>query len=160
MTQKKYLKIFLLSALVFVTLGGFLLHFGIHPIYGERALLVDFVPFIAGLMAIFIVTSLFMIKKLFPFAYLLNGMLVIIGAVCMTAFTLTPKHFPLWPDIISLFSVFCIGKLLFELEMTIPSNLDTPRRKGRFFRYPNMGYWFVHIVTLSVVFSLGHILWM
>ncbi len=160
MTQKMYLKTFLLAALVCIALGGFLLHFGIHPIFGERALLADFVPFVAGLMTIFIVTSLFLIKGMMPFAYLMNGMLVIIGAITMTTYSVTPQHFPLWPDILVLFTVFCIGKLLFEVEMTVEANLVKLRHKGRFFRYPNMGYWFVHLVTLSVVFALGHFLWM
>lgn len=159
MSHKMYLKTFLLVALVCIGLGGFLLHFGIHPIIGERAKIVNFVPFIAGLMTIFIVTSLFILKGLMPFAYLLNGMIVIIGTVTMTAFSITPHHFPLWPDILVLFTVFCIGKLLFETEMITEANIGKPRHKGRFFRYPNMGYWFVHLVTLSVVFSLGHILW-
>jgi cation transport ATPase len=159
MTQKKYLKIFLVSALVFIALGGLMIHYGFHPVSGSRARMVNYVPFIAGLITIFIVTTLFMYKKLIPFAYLMNGMLCIIGIIAMTVYSLTPRHIPLWADIITLLALFCLGKLLFELEMTIPSNLDALRRRGRFLRYPNMGYWVVHLVTLSIVFALGHILW-
>ena len=159
MTQKRYLKVFLLAALFFVGLGGFLIHFGFHPVSGGGSSPVNFVPLAAGVMTVFIVTSLFLIKGFAPFAYLLNGMIVIIGAITMSAYSITPDHFPLWADIMVLFTVFCIGKALFDFELTVITNLDTPRRKGRFFRYPNMGYWLVHAVTLSVVFTLGHFLW-
>ncbi len=160
MTQKSYLKTFLIAALLFLSVGGFMMHYFFHPIMGETAKLVNFVPFIAGLMSIFIVTTLFLIKNLMPYAYLMNGMLAIIGMITMASFTFHGKPYPLLPDILILFSVFCIGKLLFELELTREDNLIKPRHKGRFFRYPNMGYWIVHLVSLSAVFALGHILWM
>ena len=159
MTQRKYLKALLISALICITLGGLMLHLGIHQIFGERARFVNFVPFIAGLISVIIVTAMFLIKKMIPFAYLLNGMLCIIGTVTMAFFSVKGKPYPLIPDIIILFTVFFIGKILFELELTNENTINKPRHKGRFLRYPNLGYWVVHLVSLSVVFSLGHILW-
>ncbi|MFP4081816.1 MAG: hypothetical protein ACLFVG_03550 [Candidatus Aminicenantes bacterium] len=35
---------------------------------------------------------------------------------------------------------------------------DMPHR-GKFFRYPNMGWWWVHLVALSAVYALGHFIW-
>lgn len=159
MTQKSYLKTLLIVVLVCITLGGFLLHFSFHHVFGQGARAVNFVPFIAGLMSVFIVTSLFLIKGMMPFAYLLNGMLAIIGTISMASFSVQGRPLPLIPDIIILFSVFFIGKLLFEIEITSEANLTKARHKGRFLRYPNLGYWVVHLVALSVVFTIGHILW-
>lgn len=159
MTQKTYLKVFLLSALFFLTAGGFLLHFGIHQIMGANAKMVNFVPFTAGLVSVFVVITLFLFRKMISYAYLLNGMITIIGIITMASFSVHGQPYPLIPDIIILVSVFCIGKLLFELELTSEENLKKPRHHGRFIRFPNMGYWLVHLVGLSVVFTLGHIFW-
>ncbi len=154
MVQKKYLKIVLITTLVCISLGGFLLHLGIHPI---QKLPANFVPFFAGIISVLVVSTMFCFKKLIPFAYLTNGMLAIIGTITMVHYGLV-KH-PILPDILILWGVFFIGKLLFDLEMTNTNNLDAPRHKGRFFRYPNMGYWGVHLAALSIVYYLGHILW-
>ena len=60
-------------------------------------------------------------------------------------------------DIAILWGKFALGKALFDLEF-LKSDTD-PGPKGRFFRYPNMGWWWVHLFALSLVYTLGNILW-
>jgi hypothetical protein len=62
----------------------------------------------------------------------------------------------LFPYIIILWTKFLMGKALFDLDRM--SSTEMPH-KGRFFRYPNMGWWWVHLVTLSIVYGMGHWLW-
>jgi hypothetical protein len=166
MTQKKYLKLVLIICLLLLSLGGFLFHTRIHPIGVNPA---HFVPFFAGLISIIVITTLFFFKKMVPYAYIANGMLAIIGTITMVHITLVnlPQNFKiadlflrtLMPDILILWGAFFVGKVIFEVEMTNVNNLDNPRHKGRFIRYPNMGYWFIHLAALSLVYYLGQILW-
>jgi hypothetical protein len=58
---------------------------------------------------------------------------------------------------ILLWGKFAVGKALFELELA--SRLDQTTRRGRFFRYPNMGFWWVHLIALSMVYTLGVQIW-
>jgi hypothetical protein len=51
-----------------------------------------------------------------------------------------------------------VGKALFELESAI-NQPEAPMRTGRFFRFPNMGFWFVHVFTLTAVYIIGGYLW-
>jgi hypothetical protein len=60
-------------------------------------------------------------------------------------------------DIAILWVNFFIGKSLFELEMF--KVIDAAVRKGRLFRYPNMGWWGVHVAALSVAYVLGLVIW-
>jgi hypothetical protein len=166
MTQKRYVKLLLILAFLCVTLGGFLLHARAHPPGTNPSF---FVPFLAGLFSLTAIAALYSFRRGVPYGYVLNGMLAIIGTITMThislanwpeEFTLlTPIMNTLLPDIIILWTAFFIGKLIFELEMTNVNNLDSPRHKGRFLRYPNMGYWFVHLFALSAVYTLGHLIW-
>ena len=166
MTQKIYLKAVLIISLVCVSLGGFLLHIRIHTLDSDPS---NFVPFIAGIISILAVSSMFMVKNLIPYAYLTNGMLAIIGTITMAHFSV--EHWPpqatfstlfletLLADIFIVWCAFFIGKALFELNMTHETNLEKSRPKGRFIRYPNMGYWGIHLIGLGLIYSLGHILW-
>jgi hypothetical protein len=166
MTQKKYLKNVLVISLILISFGGFLLHYRTHPL---NTGIVNYVPFIAGILSTIIIPAMFYFKPLVPFAFLINGMIAIIGTINMAHFSLSrwPKQLnlitffsgTLLSDIFILWTAFFISKLLFDLELTTVNNLDTKRHKGRFFRYPNMGYWCVHLIALGVVYSLGHILW-
>jgi hypothetical protein len=61
-------------------------------------------------------------------------------------------------DIILLWGKFALGKALFEMEVTLNHPEDTIRT-GRFFRFPNMGFWLAHVVTLTVVYSIGVYFW-
>jgi hypothetical protein len=113
------------------------------------------------------VPLLFAYKKTVQYGYVLNGMLAIIGTITMAHFSFA--HWPAPPtvasiltktllaDILILWTIFLIGKALFELE-TFGYDPDKPK-KGISYRYPNMGWWFVHLVGASIVYTLGHQLW-
>jgi hypothetical protein len=164
MMQKQKLRLLLILGLVFVSLGGWVLHGRIHP---PSELPLNYIPFIAGLIGMILVPILFLFRKTVAYAYAINGMLVIIGTITMAHFSLAhrPESFTLvtvaqrtlLPDIAILFVNFMLGKVIFELELL--RGEDTPARHGRFFRYPNMGWWGVHLFTLSAVYTLGHLLW-
>ena len=62
-----------------------------------------------------------------------------------------------FPDIVIVWCKFFIGKSLFDLE-TFGYDPDKARL-GKKYRYPNMGWWLVHLVAISIVYSLGNLLW-
>lgn len=164
MVQKHKVRLLLVAGLFFISLGGWLLHMRIHPL---SKLAANWVPFFAGLISVTAVPIMFLFRRLVAFAYVINGMLVIVGTITMAHFSFAhpPAQIRLqtlfmgtmFPDILVLFTNFMLGKALFELEMLKAE--ETPSRHGRFFRYPNMGWWFVHLLALSVIYVLGHSLW-
>jgi hypothetical protein len=149
-----------------VSLGGFIIHTRGHPISEDGA---NLIPFLAGLVSILALPVMFLNKRLISYAFLANGILAIIGTITMAHYALVtlPRRFNLnylimkttLPDILILWGVFAIGKLIFDLEVTSANNLDTPKTRGSFIRFPNMGYWLIHLGALSIVYLLGHILW-
>ncbi|HUN55004.1 MAG TPA: hypothetical protein VMU29_07615 [Smithella sp.] len=165
MTKKNYLRMIMILAVAILALGGWLLHLRIHEITKDTE---NYIPFVSGIISIIVIPLLFAYRPTLPFAYLINGMTVIIGTITMTHFTLT--HPPdvwtlqtvlfgtLLADIILLWGKFAVGKAIYELEPAI-NNPEALRSKGRFFRFPNMGFWLLHVVTLSVVYTIGKYLW-
>ena len=164
MTTRTYVRVVLLAALVSLSLGALLLHLRIHPLDQHAA---NFVPFIACILSIFVVPVLFSFKRLVEYGYVLNGMLVIVGTITMSHFAIT--HWPTpatfgtivlhttLPDILILWGNFFIGKALFDLEF---HGYDPGKEKrGKTFRWPNLGWWIVHLGALSVVYLVGHTLW-
>ncbi len=166
MTQKRYLSMVLVMCLLMVSIGGFIIHTRSHLILENGSYLV---PFIAGIISILVLPLMFLNKRLIIYAYLANGILAIIGTITMVHFSIVsmPRRINLnylimrtnLPDILILWGVFIVGKLIFDLETTNANNLDAPRNKGNFIRFPNMGYWLIHLVALSIVYYLGHVLW-
>jgi hypothetical protein len=164
MTQKQNIRLLLVAGLVVVSLGGWLLHVRVHPVSDVAT---NWIPFITGLISIIILPAMFLSKKTLPYAYIINGMFVIIGTITMAHASVerlqdgitfaTVFVGTLFADIAILWVNFFIGKSIFELEMF--RAIDAAVRNGRFFRYPNMGYWGVHVATLSVVYVLGFLLW-
>ena len=164
MTQKQNIRNLLIVGLIAASLGGWLLHLRIHPPSEDSTHLI---PFFAGIIGIIIVPILFLYKKTIPYAYIINGFLVIIGTITMAHFSLLniADHITfstifvgtLLADIALLFTNFFIGKALFELEML--KAIDAMVRKGRYWRYPNMGWWWAHFFSLSLVYVLGNFLW-
>jgi hypothetical protein len=164
MTTRTYVKTMLLCALVSLALGGLLLHLRIHPVAQNLSFLVA--P-VAGILSIVVVPFLFSYKSLVEYGYVLNGMLVIVGTITMTHFSLARWPVPatfetvilktLLADILLLLGNFFVGKALFDLEFF---GYD-PRRekKGKTWRYPNLGWWIVHLVGISAVYYAGHVLW-
>lgn len=165
MTKKDNVRLILIVALFFLALGGWLFHLQYHEPAKDAE---NYIPTVAGLISVFITPVLFVFRRTVPFAYLLNGMTTIIGTIAMVHFSI--KNPPevwtlktiflgtLLADILILWGKFALGKALFELELALKQP-DGPLRKGRFFRFPNMGFWYVHVVTLTVVYLLGAYLW-
>ena len=169
MNKKRLIKNTLLASFLLLALPGWLLHARIHPPPENAAYLI---PFIAGLVSTLILTVLFCFRRTITLAYIVNGFLVIIGTITMshhsvaelsktgfqppltlvTLFTTT-----LLLDILIAWAKFCIGKAIFDLE-TLKADTNTVPR-GRFWRWPNMGWWWVHLVGLTAVYAVGHLLW-
>lgn len=60
-------------------------------------------------------------------------------------------------DILIVWGKFFIGKVLFELE-TFGYDANRPKA-GITYRYPNMGWWLIHLAAISLVYYLGNRLW-
>jgi len=165
MKKKDNLRLILIVALFFLALGGWLFHLQYHEPAKNAE---NYIPTVAGLISVFVTPVLFIFRSTVPFAYLINGITTIIGTIAMVHFSV--KNPPdvwtlktillgtLLADIFILWGKFALGKALFELEPAMRQP-DAPMRKGRFFRFPNMGFWFVHVVTLTAVYLLGAYLW-
>ncbi len=164
MTIRTYIRLILLGALVALSLAGFLIHSRIHLITQNLSFLV---PFVAGLLNIAVIPALFWFKKTIAYGYVLNGFLCIIGTVTMGHFAVARWFDPKSPpdillksmviDILIVWGKFFVGKALFELE-TIGYDPNRPKA-GLSYRYPNMGWWLIHLAAISFVYSLGHLLW-
>jgi hypothetical protein len=164
MSVKTYVKSILLSALVTISLGGFLLHLRVHPVSQNFS---NIIAVISGVVSIVAVPLLLSFKKTIHYGYVLNGFLAIVGTIVMAQFAIV--HWPepatletiilktTLADIIIVWSKFFIGKALFDLE-TFGYDPAKPK-KGITYRYPNLGWWLVHLVALSVVYTLGNLLW-
>jgi hypothetical protein len=165
MKKKDYFRLVLILAIFFLALGGWLLHLRIHPIAKDAE---NYIPLVAGFISVFLIPVLFIFRSTISFAYLLNGMTVIIGTITMTHFSIE-NHPHVWtlqtillgtclPDILMLWGKFAVGKALFDLDPVI-NRPDAEISSGRFFRFPNMGFWFVHVVTLTAVYLIGSYFW-
>ncbi|MEN6621247.1 MAG: hypothetical protein ABFD50_06850 [Smithella sp.] len=162
MKQRSNLRLLLILTLFFIASGGWLLHLHIHPASKDAEF---YIPAVAGFISIFITPALFISRRTTPVAYLINGMTVIIGTITMTVFS--AEHLPavwniktilfdtLFANIMVLWGKFALGKALYEMDATI-RRPEAPLRTGHFFRYPNMGFWLVHLVTLSIVYTIGY----
>ena len=116
----KSIRISLIIALFFISLGCFGLHSGIHPLYkdveGVRTYhYQNLVPMISGILSIILVTILFFFKRYASYAYLITGMTVIIGTITMVHFGIANGR-PLIPDIIILFGKFSSSILSYQVQ--------------------------------------------
>jgi hypothetical protein len=164
MNRKNTVKAALVASLFCLALGGWLLHLRIHPLSKNP----DYViPFISGIISIFFLPLLFCFRPTVALAYIFNGFLVILGTITMAHLSISNFEGPatLWniiinttfADIALLWGKFAVGKALFDLDR-LKSDTDTIP-KGRIFRYPNMGWWWVHLLGLSIVYALGNSIW-
>lgn len=164
MTRKEKIKVILVAGLFFLALGGWLLHLRIHPLINDEE---NLIPYILGIVSVFCLPFLFWFKPTLTLAYVVNGFTAIIGTITMAHFSI--RHFQgsitlenlilntTFADIVILWGKFALGKALFELEF-LKSDADKAA-KGRFLRYPNMGWWWVHLFALTIVYTLGNIFW-
>ena len=164
MNKKKKIKAILVTCLFFLALGGWLLHLRIHPLVKNA---VNIIPLISGIISVFCLPLLFCFDSKVTTAYIINGFLAIIGTITMAQFSIVNFKGPTtleniilnstFADIAILWGKFAVGKALFDLQY-LKSDKDVAPR-GRFFRYPNMGWWWVHLFALATVYSLGNIFW-
>ena len=164
MTVRIYTKSMLLMGLLVLSIGGLLLHTRIHPVRTNYS---NLVPAVSGVLSILVVPLLFCFRRTIAYGYVLNGFLVITGTITMAHFSIA--HWPnpvtvqavllntTLADILILWGKFFIGKSLFDLEFL---GYDAAKeKKGRTFRYPNMGWWVVHLAAVSIVYYLGFMFW-
>ena len=164
MSARTYTRTVLLGALVALSLAGFLIHTRVHLITQNPSFIV---PFVAGILNIAIIPALFSFKKTFAYGYVLNGFVCIIGTVTMAHYAIAHWFDPKSPpdivlksmliDILIVWGKFFVGKALFELEAF---GYDPNRLKGGItYRYPNMGWWLIHLAAVSLVYYLGNRFW-
>lgn len=151
--MKNHIKIMLVISLFFLALGGLGLHYRIHSIAKHAY---AYIPFIAGLLSVIAIPALFMFRKTLHLAYILNGFTVIIGVITMAHFSLVKS--PILPDIALVLVKFFTGHAIFCMEV-FPMEAEVKNPGWRWIRYPNLGFWAVHLALLSLVYYLGNILW-
>ena len=162
--KKRTLKAMLIFELFVLGLGGWLLHYRMHP---PAKAGVNYLPFSAGIVSVFCLPLLFWFKKTLTAAYITNGFLVITGTVLMTYFSIARFEGPLTPgnlivnslfaDIVLSWGKFGVGKALFVLQHTHSRAEATA--PWRYFRYPRLGWWWVHLAGFAGVFITGKLLW-
>jgi len=161
---KQRIHLALVLGFLAVSLGGFLLHVRAHqPAEGP----VNWVPVLFSLIGTLGLSLMFWFRATIPYAFVLNGIFVIVGMITMGHLALAhpPASQTLagWTTgstlayILILLANLGIGRAIFDLAI-LRSESD-PGRHGHFWRYPNMGWWYVHVATLSAVYLLGHYLW-
>lgn len=163
-TVKVYMRAVLLAALVTMSLGGFMLHLRVHPFSQHSSILVNIV---ASLLSILVVPVLFSIRRTVHYGYVLNGFITIVATITMGHFSIHYLPDPLsiggiflgttLPDILIVWGKFFVGKALFDLEV-MGYNADLEKR-GVAWRYPNLGWWLVHLIAVSAVYWAGNVLW-
>ncbi|MFB3886627.1 MAG: hypothetical protein ACE144_15480 [Thermodesulfobacteriota bacterium] len=164
MTVRTYIRSILLIGLATLSVAGFMIHVRVHLITENPSFIL---PFVAGILNMGAIPALFCFKKTVAYGYVLNGILCIIGTVTMTHFAIARWSAPTSPpdillksmviDILIVWGKFFIGKALFELE-TFGYEPNRPKR-GIVYRYPNMGWWLIHLAAISIVYYLGNVLW-
>lgn len=164
MTTRTYVRSILLAALITLALAGFMIHARIHLVAQNASFLV---PILSGILSVAVVPLLFWFKRTLAYGYVLNGFLCIIGTVTMTHFALARWFAPTAPhdivlksmiiDILIVWGKFFVGKALFELE-TFGYAPDRAK-VGVTYRYPNLGWWLIHLLGISLVYYLGNRLW-
>jgi hypothetical protein len=126
----------LLLTLFLLALAGLLLHYRIHNFMVHDRIHPQFVnfdgtkflSFVFPLADVFLVTLLFTRRSTAPYAYLLNGLIVIYGTVFMAHFSIAEiaaRSVPMseWllkstlPDITIAWADFFAGKALYDLHM-------------------------------------------
>ncbi len=164
MTVRTSIRSLLLGALVTLGLAGFMIHARVHLVAQNPSFLV---PFVAGILSVAVVPALFRFKRTLAYGYVLNGFLCIVGTVTMAHYAIARWSAPGSPpdillksmaiDILIVWGKFFVGKALFDLESF---GYDPSRPKaGVAYRYPNMGWWLVHLAAVSLVYFLGNRLW-
>ena len=110
-----------------------------------------------------IIPWLFLFRRTIHWAYILNGISVLIGIILMADFSLDKLPPDLTvraifigttlADILLLAGKFIMGKALFDLEF---SQLDKELPvRFKFLRYPNLGWWLVHLAVMAALYGIS-----
>ncbi len=151
----------LIVALVFLSLGGWLLHVRIHSILPDAEGVTharNFIPFVVGLASMLVTPVLLWFPRTLIVGYLLNGIGAIIGMILMTAFSVAMFREPvtvagiftgtLLGDVLIVFSKLFVGHGIFLAYH--------PSGMGRMF---TTGWWARHFVYICVILALGRFVW-
>ncbi|MEI7640552.1 MAG: hypothetical protein WCJ46_03460 [bacterium] len=152
--MKRNLKNILILALVLISAGGAYMHLSYHS---PAKAAYGWIPLVSAILSVILLPILFSFRKTLHLAYIINGFTTIIGIITMVHYSLV-EH-ALTNVIFILIGKFLIGYVIFNMEI---HNLEAPETKvigWRVIRYPNMGFWMVHLFTLSLVYLLGNLLW-
>ena len=142
-------------ALFFLALGGLLLHSRIHPVTSNPS---NYLPFVFGILNVFVIPIMFNYRKTHLAAYLITGFSVIIGSIAMAHMSIAHPPVPLTVSNIllktTLADIFLLLPKLFIAHMIFLHY--NPTGLGRLF---TAGWWARHAGYLAVVYTLGNILW-
>ena len=141
-------------ALFAISLGGWLMHWRIHPVSSNPF---NLIPFIFGIVNTIVVPCLMNIKKTVIIGYLINGVGVILGSIVMVHFSLAavpPKVTISW---LLLRTTFAYVAILIAKLFIAQNILKTyyPGGLGRFF---TTIWWIKHFLYFTVAYCLGYLL--
>ena len=146
----------LIFALFFLSLGGWMLHFRIHPII--EGSVEEYFPITIGLLNIFIVPGLLNFKKTFLYGYLINGFSVLFGIVLMAKLSISDLPDPL--TISNLFFKTTLADIFLLLPKWIIGQrilyFYFPSGTGRMF---TSFWWTRHLIYIIILFTLSHFFW-
>jgi len=131
-----------------------MLHFRVHP---ATKVLYGYVPMVCGMISAILIPLFFCFRKTLHLAYILNGFTAIVGTITMAHFGIVKM--PIIPDIFLVWGKFFVGYVIFNLALRDVETAAVKPKGVMAIRYPNLGFWFVHLFTLSVVYYLGQLLW-
>lgn len=148
-------------ALVFLSIGGWLLHTRVHAVSFDAANPSNpafLVPFIVGLLNIVATPILLGYRKTVVVGYLTNGIGVIIGTLTMATLSLYHRPTPL--TVSSIFLKTMLGDILLLFPKLFIGQMVLlhyfPHGMGRMF---TAWWWTRHFVYLGIIFTLGHFIW-
>jgi len=142
-------------AILFLSFGGWLLHFRAHNISENPAF---YLPFLLGILNVVVVPVLFNWKKTALLGYLLNGFSVVIGTIVMAHLSLSglPQPITFYHIIFrtTLADVFLLLPKLFIGHMILLHYY--PTGVGRLF---TCDWWVRHFAYVTIIYTMGHFLW-
>lgn len=152
--MKNYVKNTLIFALFLLAVSGAIMHFNYHPASKNAY---GWVPLVSAVLSACLIPFMFMFRATIHWAYVLNGFTAIIGIITMTHFSIVKA--PLIPYIIIALAKLYAGRAIFCLEVFKMENEPFKPTLLQYIRYPHMGFWYVHLILLSLVYFLGNLLW-
>lgn len=152
--MKNYVKNILIFSLFLLALGGAIMHYKYHPVSKYAY---NWVPLIAAFLSVVVIPVMFLFRKTIHWAYILNGFTAIIGIITMTHFSLVKSS--IMHYVILTFVKLYLGRAIFCLEVFKMENESFKPSLLQYMRYPHMGFWYVHLILLSLVYFLGNLLW-